>query len=532
MQVNMLLERVRVPAGRASRDRAGWAGARLCMAAAIALALCAGSPVVAAEDEKDDVSLPNTAGGVLDGIKSGLVIQATGNLLLNGDFEGVFKSGVAHGWNTFNVKGATFKENAKLGPIGGGIYGSSHGKEDAETIRMSGKVNLVDASRFDMVSRLQTAFGPDTITIGKLMPEAYFDGRPLDGDPYRNGARFADYCESSSRKDNHWPTCYYGLNEPNVNDATDFVRIAAFELGFTRRLHELGLRSVVINHSVGTPGIKTNMYLPEVRELLAEADFTGYHSYGAPQAFSAGGQVMCGTESLYDYSLRWRQFAAEYQKNGWRFPPMIYTEATTWGGWTENEEIESQDILKDLVCFSDKIREDVWTIGLCVFATGAWPGQPWQEWDITKYMDIIDGARDYNIAHPVDAHGGTKSQQIVGLEGVVDGGIVQSVPAEKGRAYRFSGHLKWEYWKGYGRKAAVKVGWDPTGQTKDAGAKSIEWSKDLIREGNLETDMWYPFSVSGKAKSANASVWVRVIQKEEKPLVRVSIDDLVVAVEE
>lgn len=448
------------------------------------------------------------------------------NLVTNGGFEASFDQGVAEGWTAVNLRGATFKENAKLGRIGGGLYGASHGKEDERTLRMSGKVNLVDIARHDMVSKIKAALGPDVITVVKLGPEDYFAGRPLEVNPYENGRKFADHCRDLTLKTGHFAHCYYGLNEPHMNDAGDLARVARFELGFTERLHEHGMRSVVLNHSTGTPGPKENMYLPQVRELLAVADYVGYHSYGGPAAYSEGGQVMCGEKSLDDFSLRWREFAAEYERRGWRFPPMIYTEGTTWGGWTDNKEINEDIILDDLLCFYDKMMEDEWVVGMCVFATGAWPGQIWQKWDITRYPKIIEGVREYNLAYPVDAHTGTNAQQIVGAEGRFDGAVVQAVETEAGESYRLDARIKWEFTGGLARKTRIHVGWDPTGQTENAEASTVKWAADFVASGKWDTDIWYPVTDLFVADGDRASLWFRAVHTTQGPMVRVSLDDV------
>jgi len=476
------------------------------------------------------------ASAVTDATPEPVVRIIRRDMVYNGRFEEPFQEGVAQGWRAHaRGDGGYVAENPKTGRVGGGLYGAercSGGvcEEDVQTLRMSAKVHLVDAGRVDMVSRIREQMGPDAIVVLKLGPEDWQGrrGRPnLEGDIEANGAAFAEYCYQESSKTGHWPRCYYGQNEPDMNNAEALARVCRFELGFTRRLHQLGLRSCVVNHSVGTPGPKENMYIPEMRELLAAADYVGYHCYGGPED-----ELMCAESSLHDYSLRWRQFAKGYEERGWRFPPVIYTEGTTWGGWIDRpERFTPATIRDDILCFEGKMREDPWAVGLAVFVTGAWPGQEWRKWDITRFPETtIDPIRERNRTYPIDAHGGSGSQVIGGNGEPVDRAVCQQVPARPGRRYAFSGWFKFEFFdcqgKPLGHRASAQIGFDTTGQTSRLEADTIRWSDNLIGKDIIETDIWYQSATEFQAESGSTSIWIRFRHPDPKPSTRLCIDDV------
>lgn len=447
--------------------------------------------------------------------------------ITNGSFEGDFKDGVADGWTTFEVRpGAVFKENAKLGPIGGGVYGARNRKEsagdwneDVMTIRLAGKVHLVDVAREDVVKKLRETLGDDVITVLKCGPEDFF--REQGQDPLKNpsvqGRRFADYCYERATKAGYRAHCYYGLNEPNVNSKEDFAKICAFEKAFTLRLHQHGMRSVVINHSTGTPGDRRNMLEEPVRDLLTVADYVGYHCYGGPKD-----ELMCAPSSNPN-SMRWRTFARWCAERGWRIPPMIYTEATTWGGW--HEQFAPELIRDDILCMADRIGQEPWSIGMCLFCTGCWKDQIWCKWDMSVYPDIIEQLREYNLAHPVDARTGTKSQQVCAKGKPLIAGLTQAFPSRPGSNMHVTAWMKYEYYDGWPHRLKINVGIDKTGQTGNAAAGTIEWSEELIEAHKWDSDIWYSYSVDFGPAAERSSVWFKVSQMAG-PSFRVSIDDV------
>jgi hypothetical protein len=443
--------------------------------------------------------------------------STTQNLLRNGDFEAGFDtSGVAKAWQAFG-QGITCKPNPRLGRIGGGIYGtefkpSGHGdvNSDYQTMRLHGKVNLIDASRFDVVSKLKKQLGPETITIAKLGAEPFFGGakEALVPDPYKNGQKFADHCYQKSKETNHWARAYYGLNEGNVNDAVDMAKIARFELGFAEKLHTYGLKAVVLNNSVGTPSDMNNMLLPEVRQLLAVADYLGYHCYGGPK-----GELMCHPDSLEWFSLRWRKVKKMYDDRGWRLPPVIYTEGTTWGGW--HGSIKPQAIRDDLIEFHKYMLQDDWTVGLTVFCTGNWKGQIWSKWNLANYPGwqegtphlIVDAIRKLNQQHPVDAYNSVNAQELSFTENATQGGIVQRFRTRIGGRYKLRACFRFEFDRVWPNPLTLSIGFDPTGQTKNS--RLVKFGSDLIKQYQWESDAWHQYETSFIARTPNLSLWLK-----------------------
>lgn len=452
------------------------------------------------------------------------------NQVANPSFEGEFADGVAQGWTSFAIgRHGYHKENAKLGPIGGGVYGASVMDEkagdwrgDLMTVRLSGKVHLVDASREDVARKLRDELGDDVMTIIKYGPEPYFSDKgkePYKENAAEHGTEFADYCYQKSQQSGIKATCYYGLNEPHVNSREDFAKICMFEKAFTEQLHRHGMRSIVINHSTGTPGDRTNMLIEPVRELLAVADFVGYHCYGGPKD-----ELMCAPSSTPN-SMRWDTFARWYQERGWRCPPMIYTEATTWGGW--HDQFTPEAIRDDIFCMCERMEAaQPWAIGMCLFCTGCWKGQIWCKWDMSAFPEIIEDLREYNMAHPVDACTGTKSQQVGSRGEPFRRGVCQAFKSRPGSNMQATCRLKYEYYDGWPCKLQLLVGIDKTGQTRDPKADTIEWSGELISTHKWDSDIWYRYSTDFGPTSERSSIWIRAMQGPGGPSVRVSIDDV------
>lgn len=461
-----------------------------------------------------------------------------GELLANGGFEGTFAGhGVAQGWNGFIVSPNGFwKENQKLGRLGGGIYGCRIDlgcPEDEQNYRLMGKTYLVSQDRDNLIGELPNQLGQEVITIAKWdaeAPDIYPDGDTWPNNAYDDGRRFANYYYDT------WMTkfpgvtadAYYGLNEPSVNDVGHLVKVCAFETGFTDRMHELGCKAIVLNNSVGTPGNVANFYIQEVRDLLAMADYVGYHAYGD---WETGWMCPWFAE---EETYRWQTIAQHYIDNGWRFPPVIYTEGGQY--WWEGEKTPEQ-VRDDLICYEGRERtEEFWSLGLCYFVTAAWNGG-WNAMNIGRYPLIIDGCRATNMAHPVDAHGGTKSQEFGARKQSFDRGIYQQVSTTAGRDYRFTGWLKFEYDEGWPHAATIRIGWDPTGQTANPNAASVQWTSDLISSGPnnpihagpWDHDLWYQYDTTFHATGSTAALWIRGSQpttSPRTPSVRIYADDL------
>lgn len=461
-------------------------------------------------------------------------------LLTNGGFEGSYSSGVGAGWTSFkHSAGGFFKPNERLGRLGGGIYGCFAGSpvpgyscvDEYESLRMSGKTYLIDASRYDLIGRFRDELGPEVLIIGKIEAGAdisvFPDGDTWQNNAYEDGRRFADYVETQwiQKNPGFVADAYYCLNEAEVNIPSNMAKVCNFELGFTRRMHELGRRTCVFNNSVGTPSPLENVLIPEMRQLMAEADYLGYHAYGD---WTTG--WMC-PPSANIWTYRWQQVVAWYQERGWRHPPVIYTEGGQY--WWEGSKTPQQ-IIDDLNCYEERERlEEFWSVGLQYFVTGAWPGA-WDAMHLARFPEIITACRATNQAHPVDAKGGLNSQEIGCWKQSLDAGITQSVATTAGRQYEFNGWFKYEYEHGYPNPAQIEVGWDPTGQTANANAATVQWSGDLIAlgpnnpiyTGPWETDIWYEYRATFDATSSQGSLWVRVRQTSGSMTSRVYMDNL------
>lgn len=448
------------------------------------------------------------------------------NLLTNSGFEGAFSNGVASGWTGFAAAaGGYHKQNALLGRIGGGIYGFMPNwptNMDDENVRMSAKTYLVDLSRFNMVKRLREELGDDTLIVAKTDAETLFP----NGDPYSNptlnGRYMADWWAARSVADGFFAHAYYGVNEPDMNHVPNLIKAAQFELAYTRRLHQLGLRSVVLNHAFGTPANLNNMLIPEVRDLLAEADYVGYHPYADPRY-----NRTCDPRG-FDIVMRYTQIRALYDQRGWRVPPAIYTE----GGVhviVENGSPNPQEARDDMVCYEALLRtQDRMAIGLNYFVTASWGG--WAGYDITRYPLIIDGIRAANRANPYDARTGLRAQQVGGKREPFDRGVAQAVNTQPGATYIIELWAQYTFYDGYPNawpsSAVIRVGWDPSGQTANPDAPSVQWSGNLVGGTLVETDIWYRFQATVIAGGPQGSLWLRAAQAQALPSVRVSFDDV------
>jgi hypothetical protein len=453
----------------------------------------------------------------------------------NGDFEGEFVDGVAAGWRGHaGPGGGYFARNSRLGRIGGGLIGGTRCwdgpcEEDVQTLAMSAKVHLVDEGRIDMTTKIRESLGRDAIVVLKMNAESWAARAKIDllgREPESYGARFADHCVTMSRRSGHWPRCYYGRNEPDLDDPGRLEKAVRFEIGFTRRLHEHGCRSCVLNLAAGTPRSPEAFFTDDVRELLSLADYVGYHAYGSADA------VFACRGTMEDHALRWRRVVAGCRERGWRVPPLIYTEGTVDAEWIAHGDRFTPEMVRDdLLGFGDALLNDPWSVGLCVFLTGAWPGQREQARDITKYpIRIIQPLRAWNRDHPVDAHGGTGAQVVGSEGGSFDRTLCAPARTEPGAPYELTAWLKFEHYDGQGaplgHRADARLGFDPTGQTDDASAGSIDWSGNLVGGAIAETDIFYRAEHACAAEGQKGSVWIRFRHPEAEPSVRLCIDDV------
>ena len=141
------------------------------------------------------------------------------------------------------------------------------------------------------------------------------------------------------------------------------------------------------------------MEFQEVRDCLAVADYVGYHSYGGIQ-----NQLMIDPPGAPEeqpwFSLRWRMYMNTYQQNGWRMPPVVYTECTTFYAW--KGFFTAAQIRDDLIAFETETKPDPWSMGMAIYLMGSHSPQ-WDGWDVANEPTIYEGCGDYNLDHPADA---------------------------------------------------------------------------------------------------------------------------------
>jgi hypothetical protein len=312
-------------------------------------------------------------------------------------------------------------------------------------------------------------------------------------------------------------------NEQDVQNAARRERYMLYSLHFVRACHALGLRTVVFNLGVGNPGSDSIMEEEDVRAVLAESDYVGYHCYGPP------GTDLMMTDTSGDFSFRWRRYWDLYESKGWRMPPVMYTEATTYGGWHGN--FSPEEIRDDLIGFGGEMLEDPWAIGLQIFAMGDYGLRDilgaWHAWDILPYYpQIINPLGTWNEAHPVDAVSGTRAQQWECTSGASRGGVVHTVNVPQAGSYLISARIKWEWYPLGQPDVSLLVGYDPTGQTSDGNAGSLVWDHELIEAWQMDTDIWYQYQWLVSLPAGTTSLWFGSSAPAGGPHYRISIDDV------
>ncbi len=468
------------------------------------------------------LSVEDGWGGVAS---ASVTIEVTGelppsgpNLVTNPGFEASFHDGLAERWLAWTVSGKGYcKRSSRLGRIGSGSYGSNSEVLHAVK-RLNPKVILLEGNALGMAAELRRTF-PDALMVGRL----YID--PVTSqylsDPEHYGRVHAENCVRTGRPE---IDVWQGLNEPYMNTVEAARRAARFEKAFSDRVQELGKKSVVLNLAVGNPGDMEIMLLPEVVDLLATADYAGYHSYGG-----INDQLLIGPQSPY-FALRWRFYAGMYEERGLRMPPVIYTEVNTFYQWKEGhtkagyEPFEPWQIRDDLIAFEEESRRDPWAVGMAIFLFGSSSAE-FEGRETANEPVIYEGAGDHNWNHPADAKAGIWSQQFGSDGGEFTGGVVQRVFVEPGVEYRFTSSMKYET-RLPGSLISFRVGYDLTGQTIDGTADSIVWSSDLVETGSRETDIWYSQTLRLTASGSELSIWFSGSQRAGDFPFRISLDEV------
>ncbi len=438
------------------------------------------------------------------------------NLVTNPSFEKSFSAGgVAEGWQAWTGSGQGYwKKSSRLGRIGSGSYAGG-GQVLTAVKRLNPKVILLEGNAFGMAAELRRTF-PDALMVGRL----YID--PVTGqyltNPEYYGRKHAEDCLAAGRPEIE---VWQGLNEPYVNDVESARRVARFEKAFSDRIQELGKKSVVFNLAVGNPGDMNIMLLPEIVATLATADYAGYHTYSSPKD-----QRLVGPQSAW-YAHRWRFYASLYRERGLRMPPVLYTEMNEWSQWKEGRTppgvppSQPWEIRDDFIAFERESATDPWAVGIAIFLFGSSSAQ-FEGRETANEPVIYEAAGDHNWSHPADARGGVASQQFGSEASGFAGGLVQRLAVEADVEHLFTTSLKFET-RQPGSDVVLRMGYDPSGQTADGNAGTIEWSDDLVSAERRESDVWYASSLRFVPDGPQASIWVSV--SSHKP-VRVSLDDV------
>ncbi len=190
--------------------------------------------------------------------------------------------------------------------------------------------------------------------IRRVLPDCFIIGRPDFGDSPKIGdtdvqaeelgIQAADQAISLHL---HGCICdaWTGYCEAQVGN--NHARYAILELARTRRLHRVSLKSVVGNWNVGSVEVEDSLLY---RKLMEEADYVGPHCYGSDPK-KEGGTNMMADQSQY-YSLRFKTWVEAYRQRGWRFPPVVATEAGTYYGWQGSDDwppkINEETYLEDI----------------------------------------------------------------------------------------------------------------------------------------------------------------------------------------
>jgi hypothetical protein len=298
-------------------------------------------------------------------------------------------------------------------------------------------------------------------------------------------------------------------------------------------MHQRGLKTCVLNLATGNPGDIDRILW--CKDLFETADYLGYHCYGGPTDLLMITPYI-EEENLddpYDFALRARRFARIYKDRGWKFPPVIYTEGTTWCAWkADPAPPEAEDVRDDLINFIPFMNEDRWCTGLTIFVVGG--NGAWADFDITG-EGIAEPVGQANMADPADKTSGLYSQQFgVGTlhcldnvcdhDGILTGGIVQQLSGlAVGETYRLGFDFKWEHANGPAQ-VSFQYGLDWTGQTTNGNAGTINWSSNLIALYDLPHDIFQHHYDMFTADSTTLSVWFKSNQNLADVSYRIDID--------
>ncbi len=466
------------------------------------------------------------------------------NWVTNPSFEGAYSGqGIAEGWNGWSTVGSgTWRRSQRVGKVGAGQY-SCGGADNLAAMR-SKTILLIGGDPFTGASG---TYG-DSAYLASTYPElenTIFIGRPYidsyqetwKSDPTYWGAWLADQLHTRQLQ---WPRidAWQCNNEPDWGDT--WQQVVAMEKAFAERLHFWGMKSCSLNLSTGSPGNIWRMvdetYDPACRDLLTVADYLGQHCYGGP-----ANDLMVTNQIEPDYScsfaLRPRKFKDMYDRRGWRFPPVIATEGSTWGPW--HGTFSPATIGADLMAMGDYMNANRWWCGYTNFVVGSQCIGGWEGWDIVGQGTIIPDVANWNMDHPADAMDGLYSQMVgagkvhprtaqeLTPAGLFNGGINQAISGlTPGQTYLLKCWIKYEFRGAQPAQLKFHLGVDGTGQTSDPAAPTIDWGADQIAGKapvhEIFSHVWRTFSTSGSA----ASIWLRASQAVADPSFMFYIDQV------
>ncbi len=480
-----------------------------------------------------------------------LIPQTTGpNLVANPSFEDTFSNGVSAQWTKWSTQGSgTWKQSQRMGLMGPGRYDCGDMQEVSYMNPKS--VLLFGGNPEDNPNNLGLMGDAMTFAADPKFQDTIFLGRPfIDPNlgmywstetPEYWGRRFAEQCK-------HFESlvpridCWQGLNEPDT--AGNWQQTLRFEKAFMDRCHELGLKACSLNLATGNPGNIWRMidenFSPSARDILENTDYLGHHIYGGPTD-----QVMTLAQTLDDpcsFSMRPRRFKDMYDRRGWRFPPVLATEGSTFGGWIGT--FSPQFIADDIILTGEYLKADRFWAGYHNFAVNIQCGPAWRPWDL-QGQRVNDGRLmteyigEWNANNPADAMDGLSSQmfgaghvhpvtttQLV-PDGDFNGGVNQLVTGlEDGASYLLICWMKYEFRGMQPDDLAFYLGTDSTGQTADGNAASIDWGTDRIAEQapthEIYTHVWRTFT----ATTPQASIWLRAHHPVTNPSVMIYADQV------
>lgn len=456
------------------------------------------------------------------------------NVVRNGSFENGFQNGLALDWQSYAVEGVgEWRSSTRIGKIGAGNYNESRQGWVEECTAMNPKTVLLMGG-FGWANALggEASRNPamrNTIIVGRLGTDDYVD--LYLSDPERYGRKHAEDCY---REYNTWHPridCWQGLNEPDYHPRDRWLRSIRFEKAFTERAHELGMKTCVMNCATGCPA--NPLYMLDCRELFEIADYVGQHTYGGPCDQLMVYNVTCDDPN--QYSLRFRTYERLYRERGWRIPPAIYTESTTFWGWHGGGYPGPADVREDLLLYLDYLNQDPWCVGTTVFNVGG--GGIWDEWDIVGY-NICAPVGVKNAQFPADAAAGLFSQMFgqgevhpmdpppFAFNGRFTGGVKQQVSGlVAGAWYRLSFAFKWE-WRGHQPSLAFRYGLDPTGQVQNPRAGTVSWSDDLISAHRVNHETFFRVTRYVQTAGPTLSLWFEGAQAIADPNWMIYLDDV------